>query len=220
MTEETKVTPKEGEKWVTVRGKHVMVDPDADAEEKLREKVPSARGEKEKATKEAQREIRKRFNLIKTPFRMRDEVCFDNFTKEGIVFGFDGDYLKIKTVNGSYDRLANNVFKKSELIKGIHWDAMTDRNRFQAVQKSHVSRNYVNQDWATIPRIVRDNIIKNLGPAGYEGGISTSTTGVYNPVNDDKTVHERIEENLKEQHTKKEKPEEKKKPDPKEQVVD
>lgn len=48
-------------------------------------------------------------------------------------------------------------------------------------------------DWSTIPNVIQDKLKKGMAPAGY-GGVSTATGGVWNPVNDDKTITERIKD--------------------------
>lgn len=194
-SKDTKITPKDNEKWVTIGGKKIELDPDKDAEDQIREKLPTdIRGDKEKNTKETRKSIIKRFNLIKSPFKIRDEVVFDNLQKSGILYGFDGDYVKIFNKGSHYTKLANDVFLKSEMLGKQHWDTMENNDRLALLEKSQVSRNYINLDWAKLPELSRSTIIKNLGPAGYEGGVSTSTPGVWNPVNDDKKVSDRIEE--------------------------
>lgn len=193
----TKVTVKEEDtKWITVGGKKIPIKPGEDVEDKTREKLPSARGEKESGTKEARKSFTKRFNIIKTPFSFRDEVLFDKFEKSGILYGFDGDYVKVKASNGHYDVLKSDTFKKSEMLGDTHWDVMSNEERYEALKKSSTSDFYINRDWALIPEVVRDHMVKNLGPAGYEGGVSTHTAAVYNPVNDDKSVGKRIKEAL------------------------
>lgn len=194
MPEETKITPKSDEKWVTIGGKKVQIDPDKDAEEQIREKLPSVGGAKQSETKEARKGFDETRNLIKTPFKIRDEVVFDNYQKSGILYGLEGDYVRIFSKNSHYTRLSNDVFLKSELLNKRHWDTMIKDDRLELLEKSQITKNYVKYDWSRLPELSRKIIMKNLGPAGYEGGVSTSTPGVWNPVNDDKTVNDRIKE--------------------------
>lgn len=174
--------------WITIGGKKIQVDEDQSAEEAIREKLPSdTRGEKEKNTKEARKSVI-RHDLNKSIFRFRDDVVFDDFKKEGKVGGFENDYVTIFCKGIKYTRHHNYVFKKSELIKGIHWDTMSIDERVEVLNKSTISLNYLKHDWVKLPAVLQDKIQKE------SSGISTSTSGVYNPVNQDKTISDRIKE--------------------------
>lgn len=194
----TKIDNDKEQKWITVGGRKIPIDPDKSAEEQIREKLPSARGEKESRTKQAKKAYVQRYNIIKSPFKIRDEVVFDKFEKSGILYGFDGDYVRIISKSGHYNKLANDVFKKSEIIDNRHWDTMDNGDRVSILKSLNISNTYIGKDWKNIPQNIRKIILKNLGPAGYEGGVSTTTTGVYNPVNDDKSISERVKESMEE----------------------
>lgn len=182
------VDEDKGKKFITVGGKKIPVDEDESAEEAIREKLPTdTRGEKESNTKEARKSVI-RHDLNKSVFKFRDEVLFDDFKKEGRVSGFDNDYVTIFCKGLRYTRNANYVFKKSELIKGIHWDTMSNDERVETLNKSKISLNYLKHDWVKLPAVLQDKIQKDVS------GISTTTSGVYNPVNQDKTISDRIKE--------------------------
>jgi len=182
------VDEDKGKKWITVGGKKVQVDEDESAEEAIREKIPSdVRGDKEKNTKEARKSV-VRHDLNKSVFRFRDDVVFDDFKKEGKVGGFENDYVTIFCKGIKYTRHHNYVFKKSELIKGIHWDTMSIDERTEVLKNSTISLNYLKHDWVKLPAVLQDKIQKDVS------GVSTSTSGVYNPVNQDKTISDRIKE--------------------------
>ena len=88
---------KDTEEWITIGGKKMRVDAGEDKEELTRPKMPSLRGEKESNTKEAQKSMyKKRFDLIKSPFKPRDEVVFAEYQKSGIVTGLDA-LLMVRT---------------------------------------------------------------------------------------------------------------------------
>ena len=125
-------------------------------------------------------------------FNFRDEVMYDDLTKSGTVGGFDGNYIQIFNKGRKVIRISNDVFKKSEFIGNGHWDLMTVEDRRDILTKSNVSQNYIQYDWARIPAIIQDKIQKDGTPAGT--GISTSTSGVWNPVNSDKTVDQKLKE--------------------------
>lgn len=187
--------PENGKKWITVNGRRIEVDPDQSAEEAIREKLPDTRGDKEKNTKESLRKsLVKRFNLRKSKFNFRDEVLYDDLQKSGTIMGFDGTYVQIFTKGNRITRYSNDVFKKSELINNMHWDLMTIDSRAEILRKSNISQNYVRHDWAGIPAIIQDKIQKDGTPAGT--GITTTSEGVWNPVNTDKTVDKKIKESM------------------------
>lgn len=191
-----KIAPEDIKGWITVGGKKVPIKRDQDPESATREHLPNKQAEERKIKEETKKSFEKRFNIIKSKFNVRDEVVFDQFTKEGMVYGFEGDYLRIVNKDNHYIRPANDVFKKSELIGDIHWDTMTNRDRLEILEKSHLSQFYINKDWYELPQAVTAVIQKGISPAGYGGGsgISTTTPAVWNPVNDNKTISERIKE--------------------------
>lgn len=146
-----------------------------------------------------QKNFVKRFNIAKTSMRIREEVVYDEFTKSGVVAGFVGDSVRIlNDRNQIVSKDKNFVFKRSELINGVHWDGISTKDRLEILKNSNVSQDYVNSTWYFIPYEVRNIIQKAEGPAGYEGGgLNTNTSGVFNPVHEDKTVSERIKEESK-----------------------
>lgn len=182
------INVEENKKWITVGGKKIQVDEDESAEDAIREKLPTdSRGAKESNTKEARKSVI-RHDLNKSEFRFRDEVMFDDFKKEGKVGGFENDYVTIFSKGIKFVKHKNYVFKKSELIKGIHWDTMSIDERVVILNKSSISLNYLKHDWVKLPAVLQDKIQKDVS------GVSTSTSGVYNPVNQDKTISDRIKE--------------------------
>lgn len=186
------VDEDKGKKWITIGGKKVQVDEDQSAEEAIREKLPvDQRGEKEKNTKETKKSIIVRHDLNKSTFRFRDDVVFDEYKREGKVGGFENDYVTIFSKGIKYTRNANYVFKKSELVKGLHWDTISIEERIDWLNKSKISLNYLKYDWVKLPAVIQDKIQKDVS------GISTTTSGVYNPVNQDKTISDRIKEDEK-----------------------
>ena len=203
MAHEEKDPEDIGGKWVTVRGKKIHVQQGQDTEDAIREELPSLRGEKEKNTKQAQdtehEKFRKSFvyraDLQKTPFSFREQVIYDKFTKSGIVAGFNGGYVEIFDRGRKVTIPQNNVFKASELIGNVHWDAISISERQHLLQKSGVSANYLKHDWAGIPAPLRDKLQKGTTPAGT--GISTGTSGVWNPVNTDVSVDTKLKNEKK-----------------------
>ena len=191
-------TDNPDKKWITVGGKKIEVDSDVDAEEYIREHgSKDLRGEKEKNTKEARKAFVHRLNLNKSQLNYREEVFFDEFTKSGMVYGFNGEYVRILSKGKQLQRHVNNVFKKSEMLGNDHWDTLHDSDRLEVLKSSVVSPNYLKHDWIKIPAIIRDKIMKGVHPAGYSGnsgGVESTTPGVFNPVNDNKTISQRIKE--------------------------
>lgn len=193
------------QKWITVGGKKIPVGEDEDAEEATREKLPTdTRGEKEKNTKEAKKALVKRYNVIKTRVDLRDEVVFDNFEKSGIVCGIDVGGVTIFHKGNKYNRTFSEIFKKSEMVGEYHWDVLSKSDRIDLLKASKVGESYLNNHWCQIPYNIQKALQKGAHPAGYSGSVNTSTQGVYNPVNDDKTISKRIEEKKKKRNEEKE----------------
>ena len=93
---------KDAEEWITVGGKKMRVDAGEDKEDITRSPMPSARGEKQANTKEAQKVYKKRFELIKTIFKTRDQVVFAEYMKSGVVAGLNGNKLNIMSEGRIY----------------------------------------------------------------------------------------------------------------------
>jgi len=192
-------TDKDTEEWITVGGKKMRIDAGADKEELTREKMPSARGEKEKNTKQAQKVYKRRFELIKSIFKTRDEVVFAEYKKSGVVAGLNGDKLNIMSEGRIYPVNKNNVFKKSELLGDRHWDTMTNVDRVQILKSFNLPTFYNKQNWGNLSIEIRQTLLKNTSPAGT----TTSTTGIhnpiYNPINEEKSVSNTIDDEIKRQ---------------------
>jgi len=181
--------------WITIGGKKIEIKPGEDAEDKTREPVSSVRGEKEKNTKEAlAKTYVKRYDLIKAIFNSRDEVVFDEYKKSGVVAGIDGGYLKILSDSKFYTVRKETVFKKSDLIDRTHWDTMSKEYRLFSVEKAGLDKMYINRNWINFQPNIRKLIQKTHSPAGYESTSSGIGNPVYTPLNEDKTVSQRIKE--------------------------
>lgn len=201
MPEDKPDDDKENEKWVTVAGKRIKVEAGEEADEKIREALPSARGEKQSNTKEAQKSIyKKRLDLIKTPFKPRDQVVFAEYNKSGVISGFDGNKVKIMSEGRMYPISKNEVFLKSELLNGIHWDTMTNVNRVELLKSSNLPTFYNKQNWNNLAPEIRETLLKNVSPAGTTTTTTGATNPIYNPLNEEKTVSDRIKEEIARQH--------------------
>ena len=191
---------KESEQWITVGGKKMKIDPDEDKESLTRSPMPSVRGEKESNTKEAQKVYKHRYNLIKGIFRIRDPVVFAEYKKSGVISGLNGDRVLIHSEGRIYPVSKNDVFKKSELLEGRHWDTMTNVDRVQILKSCNLPTLYNKQNWGNLSFDVRSALLKNIAPAGT----TTSTTGIhnpiYNPIKEEKTVSDTLKEELNRQH--------------------
>jgi hypothetical protein len=184
-------------KWITINGSAHEVD--SEEADKLKQEggTKDLRGEKEKNTKEARKAFVHRLALNKSNVNYREEVFYDEFQKSGTIYGFNGEFVRILSKGRQVQRHINNVFKSSEMIGNYHWDTLHDSDRLELLKSTVVSPNYLKSDWVKIPAIIRDKIMKGAHPAGYEGnsgGVETTTPGVYNPVNDHKTISQRIKE--------------------------
>lgn len=179
-------------KWITVRGKHIPIKPNEDPEKVIQDKLGT------KEDDEETKKFIKRHDLIKTPFDFRDHVYFDDLQKTGTLYGFEGEYLKIRGDDGkNYNKHMSYVFKSSEMINGNHWDCMTQKARKNLLDKAMLSDEWRIYNWGGLAKNIRDKILeKNQSPAGYDGGVSTMTPGVYNPVANEKTVSEKVKDNI------------------------
>lgn len=191
---------RDTEEWITIGGKKMRVDAGADKEDLTREKMPSARGEKERNTKEAQKVYKKRFGLIKSIFKPRDEVVFAEYNKSGIISGLNGERVNILSEGRIYPIEKNHVFKKSELLGDRHWDTLTNVDRIEVLKSYKLPTYYNKQNWGNLSIEIRQALLKNLSPAGT----TTSTTGIhnpiYNPINEEKSVSDTIDEEMSRQH--------------------
>jgi len=192
---------KDTEEWITVGGKKMRVDAGADKEDLTREKMPSARGEKEKNTKEAQKVYKKRFELIKTIFKTRDQVVFAEYNKSGVVAGLNGDKLNIMSEGRIYPVSKNSVFKKSELLGDRHWDTMTNVSRVQILKSFNLPTYYNKQNWGNISIEIRQALLKNAAPAGTTTADAGIHNPIYNPINEEKSVSTTIDDEIKRQES-------------------
>jgi hypothetical protein len=161
--------------------------------------MPSARGEKEKNTKEAQKVYKKRLELIKSIFKTRDEVVFAEYNKSGVVAGLNGDKLNIMSEGRIYPVHKNNVFKKSELLGDRHWDTMTNVSRVQILKSSNLPTFYNKQNWGNISMEIREALLKNASPAGTTTSDAGIHNPIYNPINEEKSVSNTIDDEIKRQ---------------------
>lgn len=190
---------KDTEEWITVGGKKMRIDAGADKEDLTREKMPSARGEKEKNTKEAQKVYKKRFELIKSIFKTRDEVVFAEYMKSGVVAGLNGNKLNIMSEGRIYPVSKNSVFKKSELLGDRHWDTMTNVSRVQILKSFNLPTYYNKQNWGNLSIEIREALLKNAAPAGTTTADAGIHNPIYNPINEEKSVSNTIDDEIKRQ---------------------
>lgn len=195
---------KETSKWITIGGKKIEIPAGEEGEDAIREatesKNRSVRGMKESNTKQAQKAYQARFGIYKTLFKIRDAVVFDKYNREGVISGFAGDNLTIMSEGRVYKQHKDQVFKKEELLEGgVHWDTLTKADRVPYLTKANLDSSYSTRNWANLPPEIR-GVIKEASPAG----MSTATAGVhnpiYNPINEEKPVSDRIDEEIARQH--------------------
>jgi len=136
-------------------------------------------------------------NVLKTPFAMRDEVVYGDFKKSGIVNGIRPGSIGIFAQNTIEFAPLHTVFKKSELVGRFHWDAVSRDIRDKWLRKCNIPLSYSTYDWGVIPKPYQE-MIKGIHPAGYGASPSPTHPLVWNPVNDDKKISERIEDEKKE----------------------
>lgn len=200
MPDPTRPTRTKESEWITIGGKKIEIKPEDAIEDKTREKMPSLRGEKEKNTKQALSKIFiKRYSLLPAIFETRDPVVFDEYKKEGLVAGIDGTYLKILSDGVIHTVQKITVFKKSELIDKTHWDTASDEYRVFMLEKAGLHIENFKRNWVGMLPTIRTLIQKTNSPAGYESTSSGIGNPIYNPLNENKTVSQRIKDEEKKQ---------------------
>lgn len=153
--------------------------------------------------------------IRKSGFKLRDEVYFDNFEKEGVITTISKDKLNIFTDASILFRSPQVVYKKSETLGCGHWDTLTKSEKIDILNKVKVSKDLARRDWQDIPGAIKKAIYKAEGSGELSPtGINTDTQNVYNPVTSNRTVSDRIKEELEEQS----KEEEKKSDEPVEKI--
>lgn len=201
MPESEKPIKTEEEKWITIGGKKINVKPGEDVEDRIREALPSARGEKEKNTKQAlSKQYIQRKDLPSSIFKIRDEVVFDEYRKSGQLAGVDGTYLKILYDGYITNIRKDTVFKKSELIPDQHWDTMTKSDKVIVLKNAGIDSSYSDRSWMGLDPHLRNVILKTNSPAGYESTSQGNNNPIYNPISEEKTVSQRIKEEESKQH--------------------
>jgi len=190
---------KESE-WITIGGRKIELKPDEILEDKIREKLPSVRGEKESATKRTMKKSYfKRNNLYKSIMKIRDVVLFDKMQKEGIIAGFEGSQVKILFNKRIVYEFTNDVFLKSECIDdNAHWDTIPNTDRLVLCSKARLPDHYIMRNWNSLDANFR-TLIKSVSPAGMDVGSPSSNNPIYNPINEDKTISQRIREEVEAQ---------------------
>ena len=93
----------------------------------------------------------------------------------------------------------DDVFKKSELIGDYHWDSLTNQDRALTLKSVNLDTIYCKSNWANLKPEIR-SVLKEVSPAGT----TTATTGVhnpvYNPINEEKPLSDRIDDEIDRQH--------------------
>ncbi len=138
--------------------------------------------------------------IRKSGFKLRDEVYFDDFKKEGVITTISKDKLNIFTDGSIQFRHPQVVYKKSETLGCGHWDTFTKSEKIDILNKVKVSKDLARRDWQDIPGAIKQAIYKAEGSGELSPtGINTDTQNVYNPVTSNRTVSDRIKEELEEQ---------------------
>lgn len=145
--------------------------------------------------------------IQKSGFRLKEQVLFDDFEKEGVITALSPDKLTIYTGKSVLFRHPQVVYKKAETLGCGHWDTLNKNDKIKILSKHKVSKDLARRDWQHIPSAIKQAIYKE---EGTNSGINTDAQNVYNPVSSDKTVSDRIKDELKEQTKDKPKEETKK----------
>lgn len=134
--------------------------------------------------------------VMKSGFRTKDQVLFDNFTKEGVVILATQEKLTIFTGKSTVFRHPQVVYKKDETLDCGHWDVLSKTERIKILVKRKVAKDLSRRDWHFIPGAIKQAIYKE---EGTNNGLNTDAQGQFNPVSSEETVSDRIKEELAEQ---------------------
>lgn len=138
--------------------------------------------------------------IQKSGFQLKDKVYFDDFEKSGVITALNKDKLTIFTGESVLFRHPQTVYKKEETFRCGHWDILTKSKRIRILNKHKVSKDLANRDWHYIPGAIKQAIYKDEGSGDLDPtGTNTDLRSIYNPVGSDKTVTDRIKEELAEQ---------------------
>lgn len=140
--------------------------------------------------------------IIKSAFKLRDKVYFDKFEKLGTVTRIGNQQVTIFSNKSTFTRHEQVVFKKDETFGFGHWDTLTKQEKTKILNKYKVSKDLALRDWLHIPGAIKKFIAKSEGEFS-SSGLNTDTQNVYNPVNSDKTISDRIKDELDEKASKK-----------------
>lgn len=179
-------------KWLTVRGKHVEVKPGEDIESVIRDETKKS-------------EYVQRYGCVKK-FDISDKVTFDKYNKTGEVYGYSGNFIKVFGDDGiSYSISDQSLFKTDEVSGFGHWDTMNSLDRRQLLKNCGVGLECQDRNWHQLNPAVQTMLIKNITAPGYESGGNSSMPGTFNPVSTDKSIAEKVKDDIKEQKNEKKK---------------
>ena len=111
----------------------------------------------------------------------------------------NGDKLNIMSEGRMYPVHKNNVFKKSELLGDRHWDTMTNVDRVQILKSFNLPTYYNKQNWGNLSMEIREALLKNASPAGTTTSDAGIHNPIYNPINEEKSVSNTIDDEIKRQ---------------------
>jgi len=138
--------------------------------------------------------------IQKSGFQLKDKVYFDDFEKQGTIIALNKDKLTIFTGKSTLFRHPQTVYKKYETLGCGHWDTLSKAKRIRILNKHKVSKDLANRDWHYVPGAIKQAIYKDEGSGDLAPtGANTDLQNVPNPVTSDKTVTDRIKEELSEQ---------------------
>jgi len=134
-------------------------------------------------------------------FEMEDHVSFDNFTKTGIVNGMSTGILEIQGNDGlQYKIQKDTVFLKSDVTQYGHWNTMSTLAKKLILKQAGITVDFSESLWKDINKEVQELILKVASPAGYSGNADdsygTTKPGTYNPVSENKTLADRLKEEI------------------------
>ena len=112
--------------------------------------------------------------IRKSGFKLRDEVYFDDFEKQGTIIALSPDKLKIFSNKSTLFRHPQVVYKKSETLGCGHWDTLTKTKKTELLSKYNVSKDLPRRDWQDIPGAIKNK--KNVVPQRSPGNSIASAS--------------------------------------------
>lgn len=136
-----------------------------------------------------------------------NNICFEKFTRTGTIVGKGANMLEVAGDDGlNYKIQQDKAFLKSDVTPFGHWNTMSTLSKKLLLKHAGITVDFSESLWKQINKEVQELIIKIASPAGYTGhsddSYGTTKPGTFNPVSENKTLAERIKDEMKENEKK------------------